>query len=659
MSPSDGQLLERFAAVRDEAAFEALLARHGPMVWGVCWRALGQRQAAEDAFQATFLVLARRAAAIQRREAVGGWLYSVARRLAIKVKTTEQARRDRERKAADQAASIRDPDDLLTHVVWREIRAVLDEELHCLPKKYRAPLILCYLEGKTHQEAAQELGWPSGSMSKRLARACDMLRERLRRRGLAFSTALVAGALAEHGASAVPPALATATLRAALACVSGKLTAAVAPPVVALTEGVLAAMFLTKLKIAAAVVLALGLSAGLATYGTLAGGQDPVPGSVPVPKGEQAIVVRPFDSPDSNAKKDSAGEFITEIIDPQPKHTLSFPTNYGCVLTLREKPIRYQVTDSTGEVRLERIGNGKKYLLRTSSSPHIAVCHFWFDDPQRWNFHENVFSLTIRVLSKTPTAGPIDPSTYKDVPLIASIAPPQGELTIGYGRTRLLVLKEPLHKIESDQLRLLQTNMVAPKQLLLTAAADQRGFGAEMLRRRTTAMAADTELLTFWFPANPDPEQMEVVNYLVHVVDEAKGQALPADPSPELPPARANNWPQPSSPHETQAITDLANARRDIANELYRARRAEFQNGRSDLASILASAKRLLDAELEAARKPGDRIRAYEDYLQTTNANETEAKKLYEAGHVSLAAYLEARYLHVEAELWLAKEKVK
>src|SRR5262249_10402568 len=151
----------------------------------------------------------------------------------------------------------RTPDDLLTHVVWREIRAMLDDELSRLPQKYRAPLILCYLEGKTHLEAAQELGWPSGSMSKRLTRACDLLRDRLTRRGLIFSTALIVGALTEHGASGVPPGLITATLRAALTSISGKLAGAVAPPVVALTEGVLAAMFLTKLKIAAAVVVAL------------------------------------------------------------------------------------------------------------------------------------------------------------------------------------------------------------------------------------------------------------------------------------------------------------------------------------------------------------------------------------------------------------------
>src|SRR5262249_18404216 len=128
MGLSDGQLLERFASHQEQSAFEALLARHGPMVWGVCLRALGHRQEAEDAYQATFLVLARRAAAIRRREAVGGWLHSVAHRLAIKVKYADRARQEREKLAGADAAVVRTPDDLLTHVVWREIRAMLDDE---------------------------------------------------------------------------------------------------------------------------------------------------------------------------------------------------------------------------------------------------------------------------------------------------------------------------------------------------------------------------------------------------------------------------------------------------------------------------------------------------------------------------------------------------
>src|SRR5262249_34748081 len=148
-----------------------------------------------------------------------------------------------------------------------------------------------------------------------LARAGELLRERLTRRGFASSTALVTGALADHGASAVPPALATSTLRAATVYITGKMAGAIAPPVLALTEGVLTAMFLTKLKIAAAVAVALGLGIGLVSYGALAGGQQAIPGAVPVPKDDKQIiplVLSDQGKADPDARKESPGPFITE-----------------------------------------------------------------------------------------------------------------------------------------------------------------------------------------------------------------------------------------------------------------------------------------------------------------------------------------------------------
>jgi RNA polymerase sigma factor (sigma-70 family) len=289
---TDGQLLERFARGRDEAAFAALVARHGPLVLGVCRRVLDDADAAEDAFQATFLVLVRRAGAIARPESLGNWLYGVAYRTAARARGAAARRRAHERRAGAQAAARTAPEP-----DWPDLRAVLDEELAWLTQRYRAPLVLCYLEGKTTEEAARELGCPKGTVLSRLARGREQLRRRLVRRGLAPAAGLPAGLLAGPAGAAVPPALAETTWKAALAAAAGRPAAgAVAPRVAALTEGVLRAMFLTKLKtaliVAAAGVLLLG--GGIAGTRYALGDRpgeakkEDNKGGTPVPAGKQA-----------------------------------------------------------------------------------------------------------------------------------------------------------------------------------------------------------------------------------------------------------------------------------------------------------------------------------------------------------------------------------
>ena len=171
---SDRQLLERFTRHQDESAFQALMERHGPMVLAVCDRILHNAQDAEDAFQATFLVLLRKAGSIGQPRLLANWLYGVAYRKALK------ARANAARQSGTQwpAVSMPTPDPFLD-VCWRELQAMLNQELSPLPEKYRAPLVLCYLQGKTNEEAARQLGWPPGSMSARLARGREMLRDRL------------------------------------------------------------------------------------------------------------------------------------------------------------------------------------------------------------------------------------------------------------------------------------------------------------------------------------------------------------------------------------------------------------------------------------------------------------------------------------------------
>ena len=177
---TDGQLLARFVATRDEPAFAALVRRHGPMVLGVCRRLLPRGPDAEDAFQATFLVLFRRARALDRGGSVANWLYTVAYHVALRARADAARRRQCER-------AVPRRDEAPAADVWSDLRPVLDEELTRLPDKYRAPVVLCYLEGKTNEEAGRLLGCPVGTVKGRLSRARDLLRARLARRGVTLS----------------------------------------------------------------------------------------------------------------------------------------------------------------------------------------------------------------------------------------------------------------------------------------------------------------------------------------------------------------------------------------------------------------------------------------------------------------------------------------
>ena len=250
-SLTDGQLVDLFLAARDEAAFAELVRRHGPMVLGVCRRVLGHAQDAEDAFQAAFLVLARKAASVVPREMVGNWLHGVAYRTALKAKSLAARRRDKERQVVEMPRPEQPDADALA-----DLQARLDRELDRLPANYRAAVVLCDLEGKPRHEAAVQLGVPEGTLSSRLARGRRLLSRRLGAPGAIGVTISECGATAQ-----VPSSLMVSTVKAGVLLASGEAAAAVAPAtVVAITEGVLHAMFLDKLKwLMATVVVALGV----------------------------------------------------------------------------------------------------------------------------------------------------------------------------------------------------------------------------------------------------------------------------------------------------------------------------------------------------------------------------------------------------------------
>ncbi len=277
---SDAELLERFISARDQAAFEVLVWRHGPLVLGVCRRLLRQAQDIEDAFQATFLALVRKAGSISKRQAVGSWLYKVAYRVALALRAATQRHAGHEQEWTEPAAEP-GPDEVL----WRDLRPVLDEEVGRLPEKYRAPFILCCLQGKTNDEAARQLGCARGTVLSRLARARERLRQRLTRRGVTLSTLALATVTAERGLAAVSAELATTSIRAVLGGAAGQAATAVSARVAALTEGVLQTMFLTKVKTALAVLLTVVLlGAGALGSGVFAGGPKGEPtGGEPAP----------------------------------------------------------------------------------------------------------------------------------------------------------------------------------------------------------------------------------------------------------------------------------------------------------------------------------------------------------------------------------------
>jgi RNA polymerase sigma factor (sigma-70 family) len=275
---TDAELLERFLIDRDEGAFEGLVRRHGPMVLGVCRRVLKHTQDAEDAFQATFLVLVRKASSIAPRELVGNWLYGVAHQTARKALGIRARRGERE-------VAVPQPPEVAVSTVGldADVAPMLDREISCLPDIYRAPLVLIDLEGRTRKEAALALGWREGTVAGRLARARKLLADRLTRRGLSAPALFTPAVL--------PPVLTTSTLNAAAAVASGEaIASAASATVAALTEGVLPTMSYFPLKMAAALIVVAGFFGAAVGAGTRFGAaQAPAPPAATPPAQEEAL----------------------------------------------------------------------------------------------------------------------------------------------------------------------------------------------------------------------------------------------------------------------------------------------------------------------------------------------------------------------------------
>jgi RNA polymerase sigma factor (sigma-70 family) len=245
---TDGKLLGRYLEYRDESAFAAIVQRHGGMVWGVCRRLAVNHHDAEDAFQAAFLVLARKAASVSPRDMLASWLHGVARHTAMKARALAMRRRSRERQVKDMPEPAADH-----HDIWRDLQGVVDQELGRLPEKYRIAILLCDLEGKTRREASRQLGIPEGTLAAHLARGRNMLARRLVRQGIAVSGGALATLLTDQAAPACAP---DAAVTATISAVSD---AHVPAAVAFLVEGVMTSMLIARLKTVLVVLLTVAL----------------------------------------------------------------------------------------------------------------------------------------------------------------------------------------------------------------------------------------------------------------------------------------------------------------------------------------------------------------------------------------------------------------
>jgi RNA polymerase sigma factor (sigma-70 family) len=307
-SHSDCQLIEQFLTGHDEAAFHALLRRHGSMVFRVCRRVLTHEQDAEDAFQATFLVLAREARVIRKHESIASWLHGVAYRLALNARKANIRRRKHEIQTA--ACTCVAP--LTDEVAWKELRSIFDDELVKLPERLRAPLVLCYLEGLTQDEAAERLSQSKGTFRRNLERGRELLGGRLTGRGVTLSAALFAPLLSECAASAaaVPATLAASTTEAAVALAAGKTAAALASArALALAQGFVQPVLSAKVKC----VCVLLFAAALAGFDGAALPRDARSVEPPPPVGRQGVANAAAMDPPVPAKVDKPKE--TERIE--------------------------------------------------------------------------------------------------------------------------------------------------------------------------------------------------------------------------------------------------------------------------------------------------------------------------------------------------------
>jgi RNA polymerase sigma factor (sigma-70 family) len=377
LGSSEGELLERFVTGHDEVAFEDLVARHGPMVLGVCRQLLRDPNDVDDAFQATFLVLVRKAGTLRRCDLLGNWLYGVAYRVAARARALSARRNSRFASGHDSVEGLTalecGSEIGLNQMTVLEQAPWLHQEVSHLPEKYRIPIVLCYFEGLTHDEAALRLGWPLGTVKGRLARARDLLRRRLTRRNVTLSATALSSCLASLEArAAVPASLQIMTLKAASALAwnagaSLARVAAVSLPVSALVEGVLHTMIANQIK---SIALTSLLVVGTVSTGVIVGAGQLSGGSANSGKANQ-VPASPTDSAAIRKAAVPSSEGATPAVSPQLAQQLSAErTSFERLLSTFREP---EIQDIDRLSRWSLITLDADQVLGTTAADRVAA----------------------------------------------------------------------------------------------------------------------------------------------------------------------------------------------------------------------------------------------------------------------------------------------
>jgi RNA polymerase sigma factor (sigma-70 family) len=690
---TDAQLLERFVSRRDEPAFAALVARHGPMVLGVCRRLVRDAQEAEDAFQATFLVLARKAAAIQRQPMLAGWLYGVAYRVAVRLRGQTARRQTHEQRDVDLTALAGGDDG-----GYSDVRPLIHEEVGRLPDKYRSAVVLCYLEGKTNEEAALQLRWPVGSVKSRLSRARDLLRTRLMRRGLTLSAGLLTTTLAVNKASA-SPALVDATIRGAALFAAGDALAGrlISARVVKLSYGVLRTMIVTKAKILAALALSLAMLGGASglAYRSLATEADDTPKAAPMktaspdadrPKvdldvkniqGTWAVVSAEQDGKEAPAEaiKDFAVLITADKIAFSPNGE-NRQASYK--LDPKKDPKVIEMTPLDGPAKGKTL-----HGLYALEGDRLKLCLQNGPGKEPTEFATKADSGLRLLVLKRKMADKNKPKDEKE----AAVKPSDDKAAlqgtwqvIGIERGGRQVLDDPYwKKAYSDP----------PMKWTFKGDRLLREWGSEW-----------NTVSTFSVDSSKTPKQMDETRLsigqqdmtfrkiIIPLLYSLKGDILivctpPDEVKPAVFAAKRTNQntittlkrvsavapagatppasPRPSADGNSRGEARMLQDWRDGAKEAFRLHYEPFAAGKVTVGTVIDSLQRLLDAELEGRTTKADRVAAYEahlrrvkDFMKIVNQKvDVDANKIAPADAADAEAYL------LKAEFLLEREKAK